>query len=205
MVMIYKLKLYLSIIHYDRYMREHKFRYNENERRKILDPIAILKLLGVTTGMTFLDIGSNNGYFSLEASKMVGPTGRIYAIDIDREALTQLEYSALENRIQNIVTSELAAEDLKSHQFDSDIIFFGTVLHDLKDPLKALINAKNNLVQGGKIYNLDWQKSDSSIGPPLNIRFSKQYVTDLVVEAGLKVARVQDIDTNFYLFEIVAD
>ncbi len=186
-------------------MHNHKFRYDNNERRKILSPEAILKLTELTSGMVFLDIGSNNGYFSLPAAQIIGPTGKVNAIDIDSVALQDLKDTALEHGIQNIRTFNIAAEDLKSHQFDSDIIFFGTVLHDLKDPLKALINARDNLVKDGIIYNLDWQKHDSSIGPPFEIRFSKEYTAELTAKAGLKIVDIQDIDENFYLERIVRE
>ena len=41
----------------------------------------IIAGLGLAPGQAVADIGSGGGYFSLEFARLVGPTGRVYAVD----------------------------------------------------------------------------------------------------------------------------
>ncbi len=54
----------------------------------------MLANLGVRLGQTILDMGCGNGFYSLPLAKMVGPTGRILAVDIQPEMLVMLRTRA---------------------------------------------------------------------------------------------------------------
>ena len=55
--------------------------FDEDRRRKWQNPEDILREIGLETGMTFLDIGCGNGFFTLPAARMVGPAGQVYGLD----------------------------------------------------------------------------------------------------------------------------
>ena len=44
----------------------------DSERKKTQDPVSILSKAGLKPGMTFVDIGCGQGYFSIPAAKLVG-------------------------------------------------------------------------------------------------------------------------------------
>ena len=48
-----------------------------------VDPKEILADLGIRSGQTVVDYGCGPGYFTLAAAQMVGPTGRVFGIDIE--------------------------------------------------------------------------------------------------------------------------
>jgi FkbM family methyltransferase len=57
----------------------------------------------LTAGMTLVDVGAHVGYYSLLASTLVGPTGRVYAFEPDSSIYAYLESNARNNQCQNIV------------------------------------------------------------------------------------------------------
>ena len=77
----------------------------------------------VKYGMTALDVGCGEGYYSVGMAQMVGPTGRVIAVDIEKEAIATLMKKAkeagLSERIETRVSSEhdLGIRDL-SGQID---------------------------------------------------------------------------------------
>lgn len=180
----------------------HNFIYNESERRKILNPENILKKIELKEGMVFVDLGGNDGYFSIPAAKIVTNLGKVITLDIDEIALERLNKKANEQKISNIQTIHHDAETAQLEPNSADIVFLGTVLHDFLDPLKVLLNAKNMLKKDGIIYDLDWQKKDQKIGPPFNIRFSKNDVNNLANQANLKIISYEDISNLFYLIAL---
>lgn len=59
-------------------------------------------------GMTCLDIGANLGYYALMSARLVGPSGRVWAIEPATKSLEILEESAALNGYENIHTRALA-------------------------------------------------------------------------------------------------
>ena len=55
-------------------------------------------------GMTFVDVGCGDGYFSILAAKKVGPDGRVYAVDIDGV------------KSRNATKTKRTAEGLRKHR-----------------------------------------------------------------------------------------
>ena len=63
---------------------------NEAARRQWQTPESILSEIGLTAGMTFVDIGCGQGCFALPAVRIVGEAGRVYALDANPEAIANL-------------------------------------------------------------------------------------------------------------------
>ena len=57
---------------------------DEQERRKWQNPENILDGIGLHPGMTFIDIGCGQGFFTIPAAKIVGDSGKVYASDINQ-------------------------------------------------------------------------------------------------------------------------
>ncbi len=190
---------------HDDHHHHHQFRYNEEERLKRQDPVKILKSSGLMAGMTFIDLGSNAGFFTLPAAKIVGPNGQVYAVDVDEQAIETLNQKLAALGTTKFGTVVGKAEDTVFGAGLADFVFLGTVLHDFADPLQVLKNAKTMLKSSGKLVNLDWRKKETVIGPPLDIRFSKAKSKELIEAAGMHVTSLKNYDNNYYLIEAVPE
>jgi FkbM family methyltransferase len=62
-------------------------------------------------GDTFIDIGANNGYFSLMASILVGSTGKVYAFEPTPDSFKRLQTNVHINKFKNIKLFECALGD----------------------------------------------------------------------------------------------
>ncbi len=49
---------------------------------------------GAKKGLVILDFGCGSGTYTIPAAKLVGATGRVYAVDINSTALDRLERKA---------------------------------------------------------------------------------------------------------------
>lgn len=65
----------------------------------------------LTAGGTFLDIGSNVGFFALMAARLVGPTGRVLAFEPDPQIHESLVRSAKANTYPHVEAFQLALSD----------------------------------------------------------------------------------------------
>jgi ubiquinone/menaquinone biosynthesis C-methylase UbiE len=175
------------------------FSLDENTRRSWYNPEGILKEINLQPNMTFIDIGSGNGFFTLLAAKEVGKQGFVYAVDSDEGAIKKLKEEAKKKGLENVKASVGLAEESAFCKSCADVVFFSMVLHDFKDPIKVLQNSKKMLKPSGILVNLDWKKKETSQGPPFRIRFSEKDVDRLLTTAKFKVNKTRSVGPSHYL------
>jgi ubiquinone/menaquinone biosynthesis C-methylase UbiE len=180
-------------------MSRRQFSPDDPERRQWQDPEEILTSIGVVPGMVFVDMGCGDGYFALPAARRVGRSGRVYANDINEGAVERLRQRAAQEGLDNLFTDVKEAEETVVCEGCADLVFFGIDLHDFRDPVQVLLNAKKMLRPEGQLADLDWKDQPMALGPPLEKRFSIEKARNLIGSAGFRVASVQDAGPYHYL------
>jgi ubiquinone/menaquinone biosynthesis C-methylase UbiE len=173
------------------------FSLDETTRRSWYNPEAVL--MGLQEGMTFVDVGCGDGFFSLLAAKKVGAEGRVYAVDVDASGIEKLQSKAKAEGLTNITAKTGRAEDTVFCNECADVVFFGMDLHDFDDPAKVLHNAREMIKPTGHLVDLDWKKQDAPVGPPTRIRFSEETVQNMLSNAGFCTASVCEAGPYHYL------
>lgn len=118
---------------------------------------------GFMPGERVADFGSGAGHYALALSRALGPTGRVYAIDIKPEALTRLKGLAQDTGLGNI---DLICGDIDNAggTLLKDAVVDGVVLSNILFQLtsveSAVAEAKRVLKPGGKMCVVEW--SDTS-------------------------------------------
>jgi len=171
---------------------------DDGERRKIMDPDVILPMIGLKSGMTFVDVGCGSGFFAIPAARIVGEEGTVHGIDIDGRALEFLRWKA-SNAGLKVITLQGEAESTLVCRGCADIVFFGICLHDFEDPREVLKNARRMLRPGGAVVDLDYKKVETESGPPMWKRLSEEDATRLIEGADFKIASVEDLSRVLYL------
>lgn len=110
-----------------------------NPLRHVLMPVGVtLRTFGVAPGETVLELGPGPGYFTVGASRMVGESGKIVCIDIQRAMFDHLLPRVAaegENNVHPIVGN---ARELPIRSGSIDRAFLVTVLGEVPDPGPAL-------------------------------------------------------------------
>jgi ubiquinone/menaquinone biosynthesis C-methylase UbiE len=180
-------------------MRGFGFCHDEGERRKWQNPEAILLNVGLKSGLTFVDVGCGYGFFALPAARIVGDHGKVYGLDIDKEAISWLRKKAAEEGLRNVVLRVGAAEETVFCEACADIVFYGIVFHDFDNPGKVLANSKKMLKPNGHLIDLDWRKEPMDLGPRLRIRLSEDEAVGLMEQAGFKVKAKKESGSFHYI------
>jgi SAM-dependent methyltransferase len=76
----------------------------------MLDPVKVLNPY-VREGMIVLEPGPGMGFFTLELARLVGPSGRVVAVDIQPRMLSRLKRRAARAGLQARVDARLAASE----------------------------------------------------------------------------------------------
>lgn len=181
----------------------HKFdsrssaKLDNEERRKRLPAETILQKFGVSKGNIIADIGCGIGYFTLPASMLVGPEGKVFAMDISNEMLKQTQEKANLAETGNIETMLISENNflLREKSVDVALVFF--VLHEAQSPEHFIAEIHRIIKPGGKLAILDWEKRGMPQGPPIAHRISSHDAAALMQNAGFSTTTV-DIGTEFY-------
>lgn len=181
----------------------HKFNLKEMhkldspDRRKMIPPKETLYNAGLAKNDIFIDIGCGIGYFSIPASKIVGPKGKVYALDTSTEMLEGLKKRIIENKIENI--APILTKDY-NFRIDSEIGTFAllsNVLHEVDDKLLFLKETDRILKTEGKLCVIEWQKKETGKGPPIKDRLLESQVNELLDQTNFKLIDSYPIDDNF--------
>lgn len=179
--------------------RERHHYHDQRVRRTWQNPESILVGIGLAPDQTFVDIGCGDGFFTIPAAKIVGPSGRVYGIDLDADALDRLRAKAQKEDLQNIFLHLGAAEEILICRGCADVVFFGIDLHDFADPARVLRHAREMVRESGIVADLDWKKEPQPLGPPLAKRFDTDRAAALLEAAGFRVASVAESGIFHYL------
>src|SRR5580693_2711762 len=126
------------------------------ERKTQENPDLAVDLLELKPGMVVADIGAGSGYYSVLMAKKVGPTGKVYANDIQPEMLQLIE----KKKVENVVTVLGAVDDPKLPKACCDLLLMVDVYHELSEPQKMLRRMHEELKPGGRLVLVEFRKED---------------------------------------------
>lgn len=105
---------------------------------------------------TFVDVGANNGYFSMLASKVVGSEGKVMAFEPNPEAYQRLLRNSALNSCKNLVAHNIALGAIPSAgKLKIDNINDGGSYVVTRYDHRDVIHDKNALVEGDQEIRID--------------------------------------------------
>lgn len=125
---------------------------DSNYRRRQQPPQKVIERSGIKEGMQVLEIGCGSGAFTTFVAREAGPSGKVYALDIEPKMLAQLKakLSRPENQdIKNIELINKSAYDLPFPDGSLDAVYMVTVFQEIPDRDRALNEIKRVLKPGG--------------------------------------------------------
>jgi len=172
----------------------HHHRGKSTEDR--LDKGLILKALNIKPGQTVLDAGCGNGYMSKVFSNEVARSGKVFALDPDKNVIDVLgketqgtNIEAMEGDITNPTPLEPSSVDL---------IYASAVIHGFSTAqMQNFIQEVKRLLKPNAILAIvEIEKKETPFGPPLKIRFSPDELKEIIPLAPMNTLPVGE---HFYM------
>jgi predicted methyltransferase len=168
---------------------------DEREREKTERVADILTALGARDGVHVADLGSADGFYTLRIARAVAPSGKAYAIDIDRKSLDKLRERAHQDAITNvdIILSEPADPKLPAGALDAVLI--RNAYHEMVAYREILRGVMSGLKPGGVLV-VSEGISDSLLDKPREQQVKEHYIAPGIVEAELREAGFEIVDRD---------
>ncbi|HML17333.1 MAG TPA: methyltransferase domain-containing protein [Bryobacteraceae bacterium] len=160
------------------------------ERAMEENPEGALDALNLKPGMVVGDVGAGTGYMSLRIARRVGPSGKVYAEEVQLEMLRFLRQNAANAKVTNIETVLGTVTDPKLPAGQLDLILLVDVYHEFSQPQKMLRRMRDALKPDGRLVLLEYRKEDPSIPILPEHKMSVQEVETEVEAEGFHLADV---------------
>lgn len=167
------------------------------------DPTKIVEQCGIQAGQEIAEFGSGSGLYSMQASKALMSSGRVYAIDVQKDILTKLKNEAVRQGFYNIEVIWGNIEKLggtKLRDYSIDWVFICNTMFQVEDRDSTIKEAKRVLKPGGKIVLVDWSESFGGMGPSIQHIFSKATAEELFQKHGFHKDREIQAGSHHYGF-----
>jgi ubiquinone/menaquinone biosynthesis C-methylase UbiE len=126
-------------------------------------PDLLISELDLKPGMAVADIGAGTGYHSSRMAQLVGKTGKIFAVDIQREMLALLDKNMKGQGILNVVPVLGSEKDPKLTPASVDLIIMVDVYHELEYPAEMLRAMVAALKPKGRIAFVEFREEDANV------------------------------------------
>lgn len=153
-----------------------------------LHPEKIAMEFGIQPGMSAADFGCGAGYFTILLGQMIGPNGKVYAVDIQETALDNVRVRAKAANLENIeiVRSNLEVLGSSGLPDDSqDFVLLANILFQSDKKSEIIKEAKRVLKPGGRLVLIDWRPGTGGFGPPDSRRTDENMMQSMAVAEGL--------------------
>ena len=161
-------------------------------------PDQVLQALGVRAGQTVCDVGAGPGYFALRLARLVGPRGRVYAVDVEPRILDALRERLEKRGVENVTPVLALGGNPLLPDATCDLVLVVDTYHHLPNRAAYLRRLAQALKPTGRLANVDFRKQATPIGPPQEHRVAREEFLRDAAAAGLKIDRELTFLENQY-------
>ena len=169
-------------------------------------PEKNIEQLGIEQNQIIADFGAGSGAYTISAAKALNGTGKVYAIDIQKDLLVRLENSCREQHLSNVGFVWANLEEpggAKLADQSVDIAILSNMLFQVAAEAKkgVIDEVKRVLRQGGQFLLIDWTGSFNNMGPTKDQVFPEIEARKLVESMNFTFDR--NIDAGNFHYGIV--
>jgi ubiquinone/menaquinone biosynthesis C-methylase UbiE len=155
------------------------------EGLKIEQVVAALKL---KAGDVVADLGAGTGLFEAPLAYAIGTRGRVYAVEIDKGFLDEIDRKVEELHISQIETVLGTPTDPKLPTRSVDLALMHDVLHHVEQRQAYLKAVAQYVKPGGRVAVVEFNPKDSPHKDDAALVVSKEQGAAMMAEAGFVVA-----------------
>ncbi len=131
-------------------------------------PEKNIEQLGLLENQIVVDFGAGAGAYTIAAAKALKETGKVYAVDVQKDLLTRLENTCREQHVNNVsfIWGNIEVPGgSKLRDQSADVVIISNVLFQAPNKQGIIEEAKRLLRHGGKLLVIDWTASFNGMGP----------------------------------------
>jgi len=177
--------------------------YLESEKRSAWQkPEKVINALDLSPTAVIADIGAGGGYFTKRFADHLGPSARIYAVDVQDIMIERLQERVTTEKLENVEVIKAPFDDPTLPDDTCDLVFFSSVYKEIQDRPAYMQKVRKALKPEGRVAILEYRVHELAPGPPRNMRLSPKQITEEMEAAGFHLVEEHDFlpRENFLIF-----
>lgn len=165
----------------------------ETESREIYsERAAVLERIALKPGQAVADIGAGTGLYTYLFADAVGPTGKVYAVDIAAPFVERIQTTAAERGLAQVVGVQCTEDDVRLPPQSIDVAFVCDTYHHFEYPAATLASLHRALRPGGTLIVIDFHRIEGVTREwTLNhVRAGQEVFSAEIEAAGFKLEAV---------------
>ena len=159
------------------------------ERIQEENPQEMLDQLNLHDGMVVCDLGSGDGYHTIQMAPRVGPSGKVIAVDIQPQMLQELSRRLVEKKLENVETVLGELWDPKLPEKSVDMVLMVDVYHEFSHPVQMLAALRKAMRPNGLIALVEFRAEDPTVLIRAEHKMTKAQILKEYAANGFKLAR----------------
>ena len=153
-------------------------------------PDQIMDALQIGEGSVVADVGAGGGWFTVRLAQRVGPTGEVYAEDIQPQMVETIKRRIQrEGRQKNVIAQRGTADNPNLPAGALDAVLIVDAYHEIERPVMLLRNVRASLKPSGVLGIVNFKKDGGGPGPDMDIRIDPEKVIADAAAAGLELRK----------------
>lgn len=158
----------------------------------LIDPQLIIKKAGISDKMKVADLGCGAlGHFVFPTAKVVGKKGKMYAVDILKTILENIQKRAKQDGLDNIIETVWTDLEIfgatKIESSSLDVAMLINTLYQSHKRVEILRESIRMLKKDGKLLVVEWENIATPLGPPAEERVKSESMISAAPKLGLKL------------------
>lgn len=141
----------------------------EIKKTALFDIESILNKISVEERQKIAELGCGNfGFLTFPLARLVGRHGKVYAVDILKPSLMEIKARALKENLPQIIPIWSNLEIFQGTKIEAnslDAALLVNVLHQSDKRAEIIRETARMLKTKGKLLVVEWQQSDTPLGP----------------------------------------
>jgi ubiquinone/menaquinone biosynthesis C-methylase UbiE len=146
----------------------------------------VMNILGIEPGKAVADIGAGSGWFTVRAARRVTNSGKVYAVDINQQAIDYIRDRVRKEQLSNVVTILNKPNNPGLPPDSIDAVLFLKAYHEIADPVTFLHNLRGSLRPGARIGIIERDGNGEDHG------VNKKVILHETDEAGYRMLEEHD-------------
>ena len=142
--------------------------------------------LQIAEGSTVADLGAGGGWFTMRLALRVGPNGKVYAEDVQKEMIEAIRRRVERADLKNVETVLGTQSDTRLRA-PVDAVLIVDSFHEMQQPVVMLRQVAAALKPQGRLGILEFTKKGLGPGPPMEERVDPERVIRDAEAAGLRL------------------
>jgi ubiquinone/menaquinone biosynthesis C-methylase UbiE len=149
-------------------------------------PEKIMDALAIGEGSIVADLGVGGGWFTVRLAHRVGPNGRVYAEDVQRQMIEATTRRVVREGLSNVTT--ILGNQLNAQlQEPVDAVLIVNTYNEMERPTELLRNVTASLKPKGRIGIVDFKRDGYGPGPAFEERVDPERIIRDAEAAGLRL------------------